>query len=98
MGLFNKLKDEAQNLTKQHPDQASQAADKVEQAADKATGGKYTDQIHSGMQTAQERIGGQPSDQDGAQPQDMSQDQAQGMSQDPNAEDDDNQFGNDQNR
>ena len=80
MGLFNKLKDEAQNLTKQHPDQASQAADKAEQAADKATGGKYTDQIHSGMQTAQERIGGQPSGQD------------------QDAADDDNQFGDDQNR
>jgi len=98
MGLFNKLKDEAQNLIQQHPDQASQAAEKAGQAADKATGGKYSDQIQSGMQTAQQRIGGQPSDQDGSQPQDMNQDPSMNQGQDPNAEDDDDQFGNDQNR
>jgi hypothetical protein len=95
MGLFNRAKDEAQNLAQQHPDQASEAMDKAGQEADQATGGKFDSQIQSGMQAAQQQIGVQPSGQgqDPSQYQDQGQqdqgqqDQGQGQDQgqDPNA-------------
>jgi hypothetical protein len=81
MGIFDKVKD----MASQHSDQVSKEADKAEQVADEKTGGKYTDQINSGMQTAQDKIGVQPTGQDPAQSQgDPSAQDPMGQGQDMN--------------
>lgn len=85
MGIFDKARDEAQNLTQENPDQVSQGMDQAEQMADQATGGRFGGQIRSGTQAARRQMGMQPDDQDSAPGQDSTwgQDPSQDQGRDP---------------
>lgn len=67
MGLDD-LEQEAKTLASEHPEQADQALDKVGQEINQETGGKFSSQIDSGEQKAEEFLGvqaqGQGQDQD----------------------------------
>jgi hypothetical protein len=60
----------AEELAKEHPDQADQAVDRAEQFASERTGGTYDEQLAKGADAVQERYGGgqgerQPQEQSG---------------------------------
>ncbi|MBW8486284.1 antitoxin [Actinomadura parmotrematis] len=58
--------DKAQDFAKDHPEQADKAFDKAGDYADERTGGKYGEQIDSGVGAAEDRLG-VPRDASGAQ-------------------------------
>jgi hypothetical protein len=63
----------AEELAKEHPDQADQAVDRAERLASERTGGKYDEQLAKGADAVQERYGGgqgeqQPQEQSGQEP------------------------------
>jgi len=62
LGLFDKAKD----LLGQHADKVEDAIDKVADVVDDKTGGKYTDKIEKGAETAKGLVDG---DEDPATPQ-----------------------------
>ncbi|HVC73490.1 MAG TPA: antitoxin [Mycobacteriales bacterium] len=49
--------DKAKEFADEHDEQIDQALDKVGDFADDKTGGKYSEQIDRGVDTAQERTG-----------------------------------------
>ncbi|GAA4249905.1 antitoxin [Dactylosporangium darangshiense] len=51
--FFDKVKD----LVHKHDDKVDQGLEKGGEAADKKTGGKYTEQIDKGVDTAKQRTG-----------------------------------------
>ncbi|CCI54447.1 antitoxin [Nostocoides jenkinsii] len=61
MGMFDDIKGKVSDLAGEHADKvedlSDQAIDKASDAADSATGGKYSDQIDTAGQKADERIG-----------------------------------------
>lgn len=61
MGVFDSMKDKAEELMGDHPDKveeySDQGVDRAGDLADDATGGKYADQIDKGQSMADERVG-----------------------------------------
>lgn len=51
------LEDEAKDLASKHPEQAEQALDKVGDEINQETGGKFSGEIESGEQKAEEYLG-----------------------------------------
>ncbi len=62
MGIFDKMKD----LADQHADNVEEALDKVADVVDEKTGGKYTEQIESGVEKAKGFVGDDAGDDAGA--------------------------------
>ena len=58
MGMFDKIKD----LADEHADKVESAIDKVADVVDDKTGGKYSDQIETGVEKAKEFIGAETAD------------------------------------
>lgn len=58
MGMFDKIKD----LADEHANQVEDAIDKVADVVDDKTGGKYTKQIDKGAQKAKGLVGDDASD------------------------------------
>ena len=69
MGVFDNMKNKAEELLGAHSDKVDQHSDSIEQhsdrgldmaadRADQATGGKYGDHIETGRSAVDERIGG----------------------------------------
>ena len=82
MGIFDKAKDEGENLAQQNPNMTDEALNKSGQEANQATGDRFENQVDQGMQAAQNRIGQQAQGgYDQNQGQDQGQDQV-GMGQD----------------
>ena len=61
MGTFDELKDKAEKAAADHPEQtekfSDQASEKAGDAADNATGDKYSSQVDSAQQKADDAIG-----------------------------------------
>jgi hypothetical protein len=61
MGMFDNIKDKAEKLAADHPDQvekiSDQAIDHAGDAADKATGGKHVKQVDGFQEKADGAIG-----------------------------------------
>ena len=57
MGMFDEMKDKAEDLAKDHPDQVNEGLDKAGDFANEKTGDKYEDQIEKGEDFARERLG-----------------------------------------
>lgn len=61
MGMFDELKDTAENLASEHPDTVEQLSDaaieKAGDAVDAATGGRFADQVDSAQRAADDAIG-----------------------------------------
>lgn len=61
MGMFDEIKDKVTQAAADNPDQVEQLSDqgieKAGDAVDGATGGKFSGQIDSAQQAADERIG-----------------------------------------
>ena len=67
MGMFDNMKDKAEDLAKEHPDQVNEGLEKAGDFADDRTGGKFEDQIDKGQEFARDRMGngeGQDENQD----------------------------------
>ena len=67
MGMFDNMKDKAEDLAKEHPDQVNEGLEKAGDFADEKTGGKFEDQIDKGQDFARDRMGngeGQDENQD----------------------------------
>lgn len=67
MGMFDNMKDKAEELAKEHPDQVNEGLDKAGDFANEKTGGKFEDQIDKGQDFARDRVGdgeGQDENQD----------------------------------
>jgi hypothetical protein len=67
MGMFDNMKDKAEDLAKEHPDQVNEGLEKAGDFADDKTGGKFEDQIDKGQEFARDRMGngeGQDENQD----------------------------------
>ncbi|HET6738976.1 MAG TPA: antitoxin [Kribbella sp.] len=67
MGMFDNMKDKAEDLAKEHPDQVNEGLEKAGDFADDKTGGKFEDQIDKGQDFARDRMGngeGQDENQD----------------------------------
>ena len=83
MGIFDKLKqhkDDADGAVETLKDKAGPALDKAGEVADEKTGGKFSDQIHKGVDKAKQAMGqdapegAQPAEQPaGASPDDDTQ-------------------------
>jgi antitoxin protein of toxin-antitoxin system len=61
MGIFDEAKEKAEGLLSQHGDKAEAGLDKAGEIVDEKTGGKYSDQIDTGVDKATEamqRLGG----------------------------------------
>jgi hypothetical protein len=58
MGLFDKIKD----LADEHADKVEDAIDKVADVVDDKTGGKYSDQIAKGAEKAKGLVGDDPAE------------------------------------
>ncbi|MFF7340206.1 antitoxin [Streptomyces sp. NPDC008163] len=56
MGMLDKIKD----MIKGHPDQARQGVEKGGDYVDKKTGGKYSGQVDSAQQKANDQFGDRP--------------------------------------
>ena len=54
---FNALINKARDFARKNPDKVKQATAKLEQVVGSKTGGKYDDQIHQGLQKAEEQLG-----------------------------------------
>jgi hypothetical protein len=61
MGMFDNIKDKAEQLAADHPDQveklSDQLIDRAGDAADNATGGKHVKQVDSFQEKADDAIG-----------------------------------------
>lgn len=61
MGMFDELKDKAQKLAEEHPEQVESISDQVIErggdAVDHFTDGKYADQVDSAQRKADDAIG-----------------------------------------
>jgi hypothetical protein len=64
MGLFDEMKDKAEDLAKDHPDQVSEGLEKAGDFLNEKTGDKFGDQIEQGENFAKERLGGGDDNQD----------------------------------
>lgn len=62
MGLFDKIKD----LADEHADKVEDAIDKVADVVDDKTGGKYSEQIETGAEKAKGLVGNDSPDEGGA--------------------------------
>lgn len=58
MGLFDEMKDKAEDLAKDHPDQVNEGLEKAGDFLNEKTGDKFGDQIEQGENFAKERLGG----------------------------------------
>ncbi|HEY3561745.1 MAG TPA: antitoxin [Kribbella sp.] len=58
MGMFDNMKDKAEDLASEHPDQVNEGLDKVGDFANEKTGGKFEDQIDKGQDFARDRLEG----------------------------------------
>jgi hypothetical protein len=63
MGMFDNMKDKAEDLAKEHPDQVNEGLEKAGDFANEKTGGKFEDQIDKGQDFARDRIGGEGQDE-----------------------------------
>lgn len=57
MGLFDEIKDKAEELAKEHPDQVNEGLDKAGEFLNEKTGNKFGDQIEQGENFAREQLG-----------------------------------------
>ncbi|GAA1115755.1 hypothetical protein GCM10009630_11630 [Kribbella jejuensis] len=57
MGMFDEMKNKAEDLAKDHPDQVNEGLDKAGDFANEKTGDKYEDQIEKGEDFARDRLG-----------------------------------------
>lgn len=57
MGMFDNMKDKAEDLAKEHPDQVDEGLEKAGDFANEKTGGKFEDQIDKGEDFARDRMG-----------------------------------------
>jgi hypothetical protein len=64
MGLFDEMKDKAEDLAKDHPDQVNEGLEKAGDFLNEKTGDKFGDQIEQGENFAKERIGQDGGNQD----------------------------------
>lgn len=62
MGMFDEMKDKAEELAKDHPDQVNEGLEKAGDFLNEKTGDKFGDQIEQGEDFARERLGGQGGD------------------------------------
>lgn len=58
MGIFDSIKDKVSGLLAGHGDKVAEGLDKAGELADEKTGGKFGDQIDSGVQQAKDALGG----------------------------------------
>jgi hypothetical protein len=58
MSMFDNMKDKASDLVDGHGDKVGEGLDKAGEFADEKTGGKYSDQIGSGVDQAKDRLDG----------------------------------------
>ena len=58
MGIFDKFKKKAGDLTEDHGDQVDDAIDKGADFIDDRTGGEHTDKIETGAEKAKELLDG----------------------------------------
>jgi ABC-type transporter Mla subunit MlaD len=58
MSMFDNMKDKASDLVDGHGDKVGEGLDKAGEFADEKTGGKYSDQIDSGVDQAKDRLDG----------------------------------------
>src|SRR5438309_928924 len=65
-GSATALKDRAAEMMSKHGDQAGQGLDKAGQMIDEKTGGKYSDQINTGVGKAKDMLGNQTEQASGA--------------------------------
>lgn len=56
MGMFDKMKNKASDVTDEHGDKVGEGLDKAGEFADEKTGGKHGDKIDQGVDTAKERL------------------------------------------
>ena len=57
MGLFDEIKDKAEELAKEHPDQVNEGLEKAGEFLNEKTGDKFGDQIEQGENFAREQLG-----------------------------------------
>jgi hypothetical protein len=57
MGLFDEMKDKAEELAKEHPDQVNEGLEKAGEFLNEKTGDKFGDQIEQGENFAREQLG-----------------------------------------
>ncbi len=57
MGLFDEMKDKAEELAKEHPDQVNEGLEKAGEFLNEKTGDKFGDQIEQGENFAKEQLG-----------------------------------------
>jgi len=57
MGFMDDALDKAKDLAGDNADKLDGAVDKAAEFVDEKTGGKFTDQINSGAETAKEQLG-----------------------------------------
>lgn len=57
MGMFDNMKDKAEDLAKEHPDQVNEGLEKAGDFANEKTGGKFEEQIDKGQDLARDRMG-----------------------------------------
>ncbi|MGZ0147828.1 antitoxin [Kribbella sp. WER1] len=62
MGLFDEMKDKAEELAKDHPDQVNEGLEKAGDFVNEKTGNKFGDQIEQGENFARDQLGGQGGD------------------------------------
>lgn len=58
MGIFDKAKEAAGNLAKEHGDTVSQGIDKAGDMVDEKTDGKYADKVDQGQDAARNFVDG----------------------------------------
>jgi hypothetical protein len=58
MGMFDNMKDKAEDFARENPDKVDEGLDKAGDFANEKTGGKYEDQIDKGQEFARDRMGG----------------------------------------
>jgi hypothetical protein len=56
MGLFDDIRDKAEDLAEQHGDKIVEGIDKVADLADERTGGQHHDKIESGAEKARDYV------------------------------------------
>ncbi|HZX03277.1 antitoxin [Kribbella sp.] len=71
--MFDEMKDKAEELAKEHPDQVNEGLEKAGDFANEKTGGKFGDQIEQGENYARDQFGGGQGDNNNQDNQDNNQ-------------------------